>query len=76
METVTNTLIEVESSNIKAVEYYKDSKVLQVQFIKGGTYYYYKVPIRIYKELLGASSKGKFLYKNIAYKYEYKKLSR
>jgi hypothetical protein len=48
----------VNSSNLSAVGYDYDTATLRVEFIKGGLYEYYGVPVDIYEGLINASSKG------------------
>lgn len=54
-------LITVESSMIHAVGYDSKTHVLEVVFNSGRTYCYEGVPRKIYKELLAAESKGRYM---------------
>lgn len=65
----------VDSTNLEWVSYDKDEKTLYVQFRNGGLYEYYKVPEKIFKELLEAGSKGRYHAIKIKYKYDYKKIN-
>ena len=51
----------VESSMIHAVGYDSKTRVLEVVFNSGGTYCYEDVPPKVYKELLAAESKGRYM---------------
>jgi len=64
--------VEVESSNIEAIGYIKETKELMVQFTSGVVYAYYDVPEEVYQDFLDAESKGKYLAEHIkdAYKYD------
>ena len=60
---VENTeMVPVESSNIMALGYDKDEKVLYAEFKHGGTYAYTGVPEYIYTNLLDAESVGKWFH--------------
>ncbi len=51
----------VESSNVKAVGYDAETKVLEVEFKSGGTYQYAGVQPEMYADLLEADSVGRFV---------------
>jgi len=55
----------VTSTNINTVGYDIDSQVLEVEFLKGGTYQYFNVPQNIFDELMASDSKGKYFDLNI-----------
>jgi hypothetical protein len=61
----------VKSSNIHSIGYCLKNQILQIEFLDGNLYQYYRVPQSVYLELVGAESKGKFLNKVIAVKYRY-----
>ena len=63
---------DVVSSNVKRIGYEKSK--LYVQFKSGATYFYKGVPEKLYKEMLNADSKGKYLNSQIKGKYEYQKI--
>ena len=54
-------LIPVESSMIQAVGYDAKTRTLEVVFNSGQTYCYEDVPPKIYKGLLDADSKGRYM---------------
>lgn len=55
----------VESSNIAALGYDPERKVLAVRFRNGGVYEYLRVSKKLHEELAAAPSLGKFLNKRI-----------
>lgn len=55
----------VDSSNIKAVDYNKDTKVLTIVFNSGSTYDYHETSPEEYLELMAADSLGKHFHKHI-----------
>lgn len=63
------------SSNIEWIEYYKNLYILIVKFKSGGLYLYKNVDFNTYSGLITAESKGKFLHKYIAFKFNYHRLS-
>lgn len=54
-------LIPVKSSNVQAVGYDPDEKVLRVAFRNGGVYDYPAVPPEMYESLLKSESIGRFV---------------
>ncbi len=54
-------LTTVESSMIHAVGYDRKTRALEVVFNSGQTYVYEEVPPKVYKELLAAESKGRYM---------------
>ena len=55
----------VKSSNIAAIGYDKNAKVLEIEFKHGGIYYYKDVPENAYEAMLIVPSIGKFFHNNI-----------
>jgi len=64
--------IRVQSSNVFAIGYDKNSMILQVEFKNGSVYEYYEVPETIYVAFMNASSKGRFV--GNLYKYKYRQV--
>jgi len=60
-----------ESSNIVRFKYNPETKVLTVEFLKGGIYNYFDVPESVFEQMKIAPSKGQFLAKSIKAKYRY-----
>lgn len=54
-------MLEVESSNVKAIGYDDAEAALYVDFKNGGRYRYDSVPKWIYEDLMKAESKGRYL---------------
>jgi predicted membrane protein len=69
-------LTTVDSSMIHAVGYDSKKRVLEVVFNSGQTYCYEGVPPKIYKELMAAESKGRYMRNEIIDVYPYAQLSR
>lgn len=69
-------LTTVESSMIHAVGYDAKTRVLEVVFNSGQTYCYENVPPKVYKELMAADSKGRYMRDEIIDVYPYAQLSR
>ena len=55
-------MYEVNSSTIKAVGYDKSNSVLYVEYIDGGLYAYYNVPLNYWNGLEQADSKGSWVH--------------
>lgn len=66
--------IQLISSNLLSVGYNNSLELLEIEFISGGIYQYFKVPENIYKGLLSAPSHGKFFSLNIRNKFKYKEI--
>ena len=83
---ITKSMVRVKSSNIWAYNLnVKDNKKqvgdLYIQFKgphggpDGGTYVYYDIPVRVYRQLVSASSKGHAFWQLIRNRYSYSKLT-
>jgi hypothetical protein len=57
--------ITVESSNLHSVGYDSDTQTLEIEFRNSGIYQYYGVPETVYRQLMAATSHGKFFYAHI-----------
>ncbi|HZS44335.1 MAG TPA: KTSC domain-containing protein [Blastocatellia bacterium] len=66
----------VESSMIRAVGYDRKMRVLEVVFNSGETYRYEGVSPDVYKDLMNASSKGRYMHDEIIDVYPYTLVSR
>ena len=64
----------VVSSDIHSVGY--DKGLMHILFRSGGLYEYSNVPYSLYKQLINASSVGKFFHAYIKGKYGDKRISR
>lgn len=64
----------VVSSNVAAVGYGEEDAVLYVSFLNGSLYGYYGVGEDVYRSMLAASSKGKFVWEHLRGAYEYRRL--
>jgi curved DNA-binding protein CbpA len=68
------TRFPVLSSTIKSVGYDHKSKILVVQFYRGGMYWYEGVPDKVYQKLMNAPSIEKYFSLNIAYRYSFQRV--
>ena len=66
--------VSVSSSNIASIGYEEESATLEIEFLNGGLYQYFDVPIFVYEELMAADSHGKFLAASIKGNYRYSKV--
>lgn len=65
----------VNSSNLASIGYDTSSETLEIEFLHGGVYQYYDVPLTVYESLMSASSHGTYFDKNIKKTgYSYKKI--
>jgi KTSC domain len=62
------------SSNIARYRYVSESQVLEVEFLRGGTYRYFDVPETLFQLMNGAPSKGQFLAQQVKGKYRYARM--
>ena len=69
------TMKPVTSSNIQAVGYSKESKVLRVQFKSNSIYDYSDVPETVFNTLMATSSIGSFFNREIKNSYTTNKVS-
>jgi len=65
----------VKSSNIKSIGFDHASNILEIDFLSGGVYQYFKVPSQIYLSLMKAASKGSYFHNNIRGIYEYRRVT-
>jgi hypothetical protein len=61
----------ISSSAISSVGYDARSSVLEVEFRSGAVYDYLKVPVRVYRALLKAPSKGSFVSRRVRDSYPF-----
>jgi hypothetical protein len=64
----------LQSSNLLAVRYQPYTGVLEVAFHDGHVYQYFKVPAKLYSELMHASSHGSFFNYNIRRQFPFRKV--
>ena len=62
------------SSVVAAMKYDAKKSKLRIIYTSGNIYEYKKVPEKVYNEMKTASSKGKFLNKQIKPNYEFEKV--
>lgn len=68
------SMIPVSSALIKSVGYDPATRLLQLDFIGGGSYLYFRVGPDIYSELMTSQSKGRYFHKAIKGKYHQEKV--
>jgi KTSC domain-containing protein len=61
----------VESTTLRSAGHDAQSAVLELPFCNGAVYRYLLVPQRVYRDLLGARSKGGYFNQNIRGRYPY-----
>ena len=71
---MTPDMHSVDSTNVRAVGYKRETCELFVEFHSSGLYVYFDVPEEIYAEFMAAASKGSYLNENIKNHYHYSKL--
>ena len=64
----------VESTTLRSAGHDAQSAVLELQFLNGAVYQYFLVPPSVYRDLLGARSKGGYFNQNIRGRYLYHRL--
>lgn len=63
--------VELSSSSIASVEYYRSTQTLEVVLRHGGVYQYFDVPERVYEEFIRADSPGTYFNSAIKGVYRY-----
>ncbi len=61
----------VKSSNVSSVGYSRPLHALEIEFVRGAVYRFLDVQPRIYRQLLAAESKGRFIAENLRGKYRF-----
>lgn len=61
----------VDSSAISSMGYDARSSTLEVEFRSGAVYDYHGVPPKVWKDLLGAPSKGRFFTRSLRGRYPF-----
>lgn len=64
----------VESTTLGSAGHDAHSTVLELQFRNGAVYQYFRVPRRIYDDLLRADSKGGYFNQNIRGRYPHQRI--
>jgi hypothetical protein len=67
-------MLRIHSTSIAAAGYDPDAQMLRVRFIGGGTYDYLDVPADVFRRLLDAPSKGRFVNWHVKPRYRCKRL--
>ncbi len=61
----------VESTTLTSAGHDVRAAILELQFRNGAVYQYFDVPAGVYRDLLGAPSKGRYFNRNIRGRYPY-----
>lgn len=61
----------VSSSNVASIGYSQHLRALEVEFARGAIYRFLEVPPDVYRGLIAAESKGRFVAENIRGKYRF-----
>ena len=69
-------MLSMSSSSIAAAGYDAEGQVLRVRFVGGATYDYFGVPNHVFKALLDAPSKGRFVNWQVKPCYRFMRLER
>ena len=64
----------IKSSNLHSVAYLREEQILEVEFHNSGVYQFYKVPVRMFFELLEAESHGSYFNHHIKDHFRYRKI--
>ncbi|MBO4223395.1 MULTISPECIES: KTSC domain-containing protein [Bradyrhizobium] len=64
----------VQSTGIEAAGYGRAQRTLRIRYPGGSTYDYFAVPAKVFKELLDAESKGRFVNWYVKPRYRYKRV--
>lgn len=64
-----------DSSTIEAVGYHPENGDLHIQFKHGGHYLYHQIEPKVFEQLMGAKSKGKFFHGVIKGRHKFTKLA-
>ncbi len=72
-ETVVSRIkrTSVQSSNVASVGYSRQLHALEIEFVRGAVYRFLDVQPNLYRQLLAADSKGRFIYANLRGKYRF-----
>lgn len=76
IETEVAQLVTVRSTMLYAIGYNAATETLEVVFNSGGIYRYFHVPPDVYRGLVAAESKGRYMWSNVFNLYPYVRLRR
>lgn len=68
--------IHVDSSYIDYIAYNKDDELIEIKYLNGNLYYYYKIPKEVYEEIIYSDDIEKSSHEILIEddKYEYEKI--
>jgi hypothetical protein len=64
----------IDSRAIRSVAYDPELLILEIEFINGSIYHYYRVPPATYQQFCDADSKGTFVNQSIKPNFEYREI--
>lgn len=64
----------VNSSNLKAIQYNSDTRIMAIRFRSGPLYYFYGTSKRLYDDILSAKSHGKAFWRLLGRFYPYRRI--
>ena len=59
----------IPSTEFKQVGYQADSETLEIQFVKGGVYQFFNVPLTVFDEFMSAPSKEGYYHSKIGERF-------
>lgn len=65
----------MSSSNLRSVGYDEAERILEIEFHGGQVYRFYGVPPHVYRQLMTASSHGKYFHANVKDRYPYERIA-
>jgi hypothetical protein len=65
----------IDSSAVASIGYDPRAKALDIEYAGGAVYRYYPVPDRVYRQLLQADSKGRFVNFRIRDAYPFRRIA-
>ena len=72
--SVVKEMKKVDSELVASMGYNPEKKVMEVEFHENRVYAYQDVPEKVYKDMIGAKSIGKYFLKNVLDKYDFEKI--
>lgn len=67
-------VIKIESSNIDAIGYDLEKKLLEIVFKSGARYRYFRVDQEVFSDLMDSDSKGRFFASHIKGRFDFERV--
>lgn len=71
----SGTWLHTASSNVEAIRYLYDDKILEVEFKNGSYYQYYNVPPETARGMYSTDSPGRFVWRQLRDVFDYAKIT-